>query len=420
MIEYMWLPLLIPYLTYSGFYFVTINNISDQSATAIIILPLFVFYLANAILKFSTLKQNLDAFTIGIATLCIYIFFRSLTDTGNIVPFRNFVLNTSSSILFGCFLASLATKVYKVIRIETNDAVKKLSKRFGILQFVSLLLILFTLAVSFENLQENVFYTKESGNYQRPGDLTIVYSILNYCMFYAIQDRIGGIKLITRMMLLFNSLLLVVYMQLIGSNAATLVLLLLISYNGIRFIKRKIFVRNPLLAVRILFLIVLISVPGYLLGAILIENIDQIRFFGFNKIEENSLISRLNILTENSKTHFLYAPFWGHVNVDVVTSTDGAFIHSIFSVFLHLGIIGLILIMYFIMKSFLDIGRIRKYIGLSNSANFLSFLLCIVLIISIGFTFFTWTVLWFTLTLINNIGKIEVYYGNKYDKRKTN
>ena len=395
------------YLSYVLFYFASISHIANQSVFIVFLYPSFAFILVNLLFSICNLKVTLNHFTITLIAFNFYIFMRSLLDVGDLSAFRKFTLNTSSSILFGFYLGYVALKTYELINRIKIFNVKHLLKYFNNIQIISIVYILILMYSSVNKMQSELFYTSEEGFYQRPGDLTIIYSILNYLIYSLLSDRMCLKIQLTRRLLIINNTLLIIYMQFIGSNAATFFLIVLIVYDFVKFINFKIATGR---SSKYSYIIPLLS-TCLLLVLFAYESIvgmtKKIRFFGFNVTDNNSLISRLNIVSDNAMTHFLYAPFWGNVNVDVVTSTEGAFIHSVFSVFFHLGIIGLLFVGYFFYCAHARLEKIPKSIDNKNIRSFLSFLYLIILLISVGFTFFSWSPLWFALTLINGIGKFE-------------
>lgn len=136
-------------------------------------------------------------------------------------------------------------------------------------------------------------------------------------------------------------------------------------------------------------------------------NIDiyQFRIVGFGTGHINSIDSRLRLFKDNFVEHFSYNPIFGNTQVDVLTTGEGTYIHSLpISLLTHTGVIGFALFVFFITVLYKEIAFSRRAMDNTLNANkkyvlFRIFALASVIILGTLSTFLIWIPLWFAIGL---------------------
>jgi hypothetical protein len=295
-----------------------------------------------------------------------------------------------------------------------------------------LLLSLDAFRAHFGEIRENVFLISDNSFYQRPSNFMIIAAVLASTLLaqslaHPAGDSWHGI-LATASVALYVALLavLTISSQLVGSNAALVVILVLgigtlcwILRPRLRRWKRAMLFsrRTPTLIQLIRKSLARLAANGLLLVAAAIVvifialsfsdlRLEQFRIVGFSegRIGGNSLSSRIDLLRSNFLTQFGYAPIFGNLNVDVLTTGEGSYAHSLISFLSHVGIVGTALFIAYLTAALREQYRTNpRLLTYYNDIDIAEFRLIVAAVI-IGFsfvaTFFTWMPLWFSLAFL--------------------
>jgi MFS family permease len=127
---------------------------------------------------------------------------------------------------------------------------------------------------------------------------------------------------------------------------------------------------------------------------------DSFRILGFGGESVDSIDTRAEIFRNNFITHLSYNPLLGNMRVDLLTTGEGTYVHSLLSLLTHLGVVGFALFMLFLRSLYLKIARPgRPMVGEveKSYALFRLFALGTVLLAALFSAFFVWTPLWFCI-----------------------
>ena len=294
----------------------------------------------------------------------------------------------------------------------------------------------FLFAYIIGGVREDVFLVAElDENYQRPGNfITISHVIVSYlyvCNHFS-KGVFFGSKIACSLRLLSYSIstfLMITTAQLIGSNSATVVVLVVfvVTLFYVLTINRRVFdqyVQRGLVVFKIRHLISRVAKFIGLIVAVMVLiglfflvgqfNIPQIRIFNFGEAGELSSVgSRLALMQEYAIAQLSFAPILGHANVAyLVTKDAGSFLHSsVLSVLTSLGLLGLSIFLLSIFAIIFQLYResIRRYSGdplvnfrfnTISSCSLVFFLL--VISFSAVATHFSWSVLWFSIGFLSH------------------
>lgn len=284
-------------------------------------------------------------------------------------------------------------------------------------------------------LRTDIFLIADSdGAYQRPGDLlsirmfalSAIFLVLRACVKSS-NTTFGYLRrTLTTTAFLIQLPMCMYVAQALGSNKGTVLIgaifiitIFLLLALGVRKQQTSLHIRTPTifnlvfhkisrraLAKLVLLSIVLIFIGIQIAPTLGIE-LRMFRIFGFGSGELSSVDSRIALIKENFMTHFLYAPFFGNANVEILTTGEGTYIHSILGYALtHTGIFGLLLMLWFLYAGLKE--RVRPNIILeekipdnsSDSLNFISLhmLICALTVVFLGIASnsIIWSVLWFS------------------------
>lgn len=261
-------------------------------------------------------------------------------------------------------------------------------------------------------------------SYQRSG---IYLALFSLCFFYVLFSFRGNSNkkaieycIVLAALLVF---LFVIYIsQVLGSNAGAAVGLLLIIVsmcslvvtrgqnkrlvavfkNRINILKSPFIFRVSVVSLSLL-IVALLSGESILLSFFGIE-VDRLRMFAYGEGLQATFESRFDILIENIGIHFHFSPLWGHPFVDRLTTGEGTYIHSLISIWTHLGLVGclfFILLVALVTRAliFHDRRSVEKEASQSVITMLYIRLLVVsgILILALLISFFTWLPLWFVL-----------------------
>jgi hypothetical protein len=282
-----------------------------------------------------------------------------------------------------------------------------------------------------------------SDGYQRPGDFLIIsYLILItlYAQFISLRQTrrsLSWIRLtsvIVFTVFVIYSLTSLLVAQMIGSNKATILIaglavivvmiLMLLWFKSARNyltlvpITFKLIIFSKL-SLRLIFFAVLgiAILIGIIFTTTSYLDIDLIktRLGGFGS-EISSVSHRLDLLS-NFTIQFKYSPFFGHMNVDCLTTGCGSYVHSVFATLLtHTGLLGFFLFGFYLLsvikEAFKVNASLQDEIFITSNIYKLFTVLFFLAILALGAigTFLTWSVLWFAFGLILTAVKFKGSY----------
>ena len=115
-----------------------------------------------------------------------------------------------------------------------------------------------------------------------------------------------------------------------------------------------------------------------------------------------ALIAAYDAFRDNFITQFSYNPLFGNMRVDLLTTGQGTYVHSLLSLLTHLGLVGFTLFVLFLRSLYLQIARPDQRLQGELKKSYLLFrLFALVAILLAGLVsaFFVWTPLWFCVGL---------------------
>ena len=344
----------------------------------------------------------------------------------------SYIFSTSGGIFTFFLMGLISTNCFtNITKLDIKFGFSKISQIIDTF-YVSLSLIfsLMILKNFLQLIRPDSFFINQKliegvNQYQRTGDFILIFSFLNIIFLLKLlkqKNKISSLLIAPFSGLVFFSCN-IASSLLIGSNKASLisifffmmyVFLFLISQipksaTLIRFffLKLKILKRGKInlrfLKFSFFIIIGILSVLLLLLNSDLYQNT---RLSGYGE-GASSITSRI-ALFKNFFVHFDFAPFWGNMNVDDITTGPGSYVHSIpFYLLTHTGVVGLGLFFISINNYVFYFGN-RLTLKDSNLANrkvrrifyFDFFLFCILLFsIFVGFigSIIVWPYLWFVL-----------------------
>lgn len=380
-----------------------------------------------------------------------YFIFRIVVDIGEVDRLKAYIFETSGGIIF---FYIIGTFVAIIIGQHENNAykVKNFYKYFSLF-FIGYLMMsgYLLLSIFFEmssKLQIDIFLIEQNeetkDQYQRPGDFLIISYLMLitlYAQFISLRQTRRSLSWINLLSVVVFSLFIIytiislIVAQMIGSNIAAIliaglglivitILMLLWSksirnYLTVQPITFKSLLFSKLSSRLIIFLVLsLVILIGLILSYTSIMGIDfsKTRILGFGFGEISSVNSRLDLLS-NFAIHFKYSPFFGHMNVDCLTTGCGSYVHSVFaSLLTHTGLLGFLLFVSYLLLATKEVFRVNASL---QGAIFITtniyklftvlFFLAIIVIATIG-TFHTWGVMWFAFGLILTAFKFKGSY----------
>lgn len=304
--------------------------------------------------------------------------------------------------------------------------------------FLALLFYLICIFLSLVAFREHVTFMRSDiflidnpdavGKYQRSGIFTIMVSLVASVMLMELtvnqktnykfrKNFFYKLTVVTYFLLVIS---LLPTTQLIGSNTGFVVTLglgfstaiWLLFQNSELFqkkIKQKlknfsiIFILKksaPAILIYSFWICTALIIIAFLVFRYFHLELSYFRIFGFSgqKIGGGSLEGRINILLSNFMIHFEYSPLFGHLRVDELTTGSGSYAHSLISMISHLGIVGSIIFLGYLVNLYYEIKHTNLERVEAKLFKILSF--GVILSFALVGTFFTWMPLWFALGLL--------------------
>jgi hypothetical protein len=112
----------------------------------------------------------------------------------------------------------------------------------------------------------------------------------------------------------------------------------------------------------------------------------------------------MHIFSHNFLTQMAVNPVFGNLKADTLTTGNGTYVHSLLSIFSHLGLVGAALFSAYLGSLYNSFKKTKLFAGPgfyhdSECGVFRLILISIVLSFALLATFFTWLPLWFAIGL---------------------
>ncbi len=377
-----------------------------------------------------------------------YFFVKFYFESGNGQETRELIVGTTGGVLFALVMGLLASSSLAVI--YDLRQVRAVSGLIYLLALIYVLVSLALVAIVFQGhfadvRTDKLLISENTGKYQRIGDLLImlVMTVVALgCVLIASASRNSLIRSVpASVLILFLAALAGFTAQIVGSNKGIVVpVVLALIYLMVMMVavmnlgdKRRIGIAHMIFGSLGVKLILASIIAGGLLFAfadtlIAYFNIDVsgLRITGFGSDDRSSIDSREEIFKQNFMTHFTYSPFFGNTQVDKLTTGAGTYVHSVLSVFTHLGLFGGLMFTAFIISVYHDITRKKRSSENSLYANsrygIFRLLAFMAMLIMCGFSaFFTWMPLWFAFGLVGDwfhSRRVESSHGHRRRRSK--
>jgi hypothetical protein len=374
-----------------------------------------------------------------LALFYIYFVVRIVLDIGEIACLRSMTIaTTGGTFLFYGLGVLIAVSLRRVVYLSAASRKFKRTTCYMacVYMVLSVAFLLNTVITLLPRLRSDIFLIADlQGAYQRPGNFLALSFLLFSLVFILIvllnkNNRIIAYKVLAPFFILLffiQTCISIVFSQLIGSNkafalTAGFALITVASYFLLLFPKVRFFLhraplklKNVILCVmgRRLFgvtAITLALLAVMLWGVVLYLQIDltstRIMNFGQGGVA-SSLSSRIDILLGNFPVQFDYAPFFGNMNVDTLTTGRGSYVHSFLGMSLtHLGLFGTMIFLGYLVMAlrsfFIQPERnIPAHIAFVSKGSILyaALMFCAIVCLAVIGTHLTWVVLWFAMGL---------------------
>lgn len=263
--------------------------------------------------------------------------------------------------------------------------------------------IIFTLLIFWSIKRTDVFLIHffaglDDVTYQTYGGfalLLFIGAMIIIMNFYHNQKNIYFIRYF--LMMCFLGILIIINLTLVGSNkeiiAVVLILLMYIIYKK----PKKYFYNQQKIRIKAFYvLLIILLFCGVVWFYLLAFDLPPLRVFNFNEhasiIENEGFLERIKIIKTTGLAQFSISPIWGNIGAQYLVDGGGPgrYIHSLVSVQTHLGIIGTLFLMGYLIHRLY-----RLYANVGRSA--LKIITPPILFISFISTFFTWIVFWYLI-----------------------
>lgn len=112
-------------------------------------------------------------------------------------------------------------------------------------------------------------------------------------------------------------------------------------------------------------------------------------------VSNSSLTSRVKIFSDVGRDQILVNPLFGDLGAEIVTGSRGNYLHSVFSIQTHTGLIGSLLLSGFLLSRVKSLTKVIRYYD---------FAVCVVIgvtfTMAVAATFFLWLPFWFVIGLL--------------------
>jgi len=330
----------------------------------ILILYILLFSLASLV-SFPGYKLTFRLHFLVFLMYLLWVSLRVILDMADTEYLKAITFGTTGGILFFYIIGvSLSTVFFRIMKIK--DVL--FEPRIIFLFFLFLAVFLFY-SYSEKLLDTLIFYIADvDGGYQRPGNfMSISFIIVSFMFFYyslGIYKKTTSYKGFYFWFIIYSisTFLLLSTTQMIGSNSATVVVsgvflitvvMSLVSINNVIINKYRSGMINLSNSKKVIKSLAFFSFLSLLLFSVVLLtivsvtdfDIETLRLFGYGS-GNTSISSRLDILLVNGLDQIGYSPFFGNINVALITTGNaGTTLHSFLPyVMANLGLVGLIMV----------------------------------------------------------------------------
>lgn len=394
------------------------------------------FILIRNIIKYQ--KLLILRSTIYLFLFLFYLIIRLILDFSSLEILQAYTIGTSGGVIIFYLIGALVSVIINQIKnnyLEKKEYYRKYTQIFIIYLILTSTSLISIFMDLFLNLRDDIFLIKDlRGAYQRPAAfLTISYLIIATIYIKHISISQSGNNIFIFILFLLYSIFSIIIAQMIGSNNATFLisLIFLIIIMILAMCLSKVF-KNYLslktLSIRRIsagkffwiFIPSFISITLFLIGLLLtwinyyFIDLTTTRFGGFGTGEEQSLAPRLELIRDYFIIHFEFAPFFGNMNVDCLTTGCGTYVHSVLlKTLTHTGLLGFVLLLLYFQCAIKELFKSSRSINQHSLFEFnivilgsFFIFLAVFLIGNIG-TSFVWPVLWFSMGLYFSCIKLK-------------
>lgn len=405
------------------YFYINIISVGDFGGGEILLVSFFFLSFCTLFIKIIKYDISIYKHFLFFLIFSLWLIFRTLIDLNDINQLKQITIGTTGGVILFYFLGSLLR--------DTLDYLNYFSRKIiWISFFFSLILFIFIyFSYSGRLMDIDILRIDDiNGGYQRAGNFIIIFYLLfSYLFVMNAANDLTKSKLnfyFFNICYIFSLLLLILSSQMIGSNAATINLLMIyiistiissIAFdsnvrvdfvnNQLTLLKSKVIFKKIILKT-ILFLFLFLFFM-YILIVFTGFDVNTTRAFGYGG-ENRSIASRFEIFQNYGFQQLSYAPFFGNMNVAyLITGDSGKTLHYFIpNLIAELGILGLII---FLSLIFVLIRVIKNKIKkLKNDMfdfklyiiNIWFFLILSYLLVYINFSVGkSWSVLWFFIGL---------------------
>ncbi len=405
--------------TFSVYIFQNIKYFGPGVGLSILVLYFFLF-VVSLVVNFSESLLRIGRIKYSLLITILFLTYTSLryfADSG----FNNlaeFTVGTHTGLVLAFFIGlSLSILVAQLFRhCSSGNNVNLLAKKLlAIFFMLTLYLSVDAFLYLYSNVSDGIFLTSSlATDYQRPGNFILMSSILNIVLVSMLI--IKGVGKSFSYFLYIQLMVNIVLSQLFGSNNATasITILTVMYFVYSRLIIEQlsgnagfniniyslIFGKIAKSTITTIAKLLLIGLVLFYASFVLFDlNLPNFRIL--NTLDD-SLGSRLQILSNDFMVQFLHSPIFG--NMDVHNITGARYPHSLISIITHLGVTGWLfftILMFFIYKDIRHVDSNKICIYTNDSYSLLRLLIISVMVILVLITsFFTWMPFWFSIGLL--------------------
>lgn len=417
---------------FDDYLFTNIMTIGDNLARWTL---LFVLFLLIGLLIWQVItskKIHIRKSFIALIFFFSYFVFKIYIDTGNLNKLEAYTIGSSG----GCFLFYSIAMLMSISFYKAKALTATSNRCFILFLLLSGIYLISGAYFRYKAYSELFGYLRSDrflislteDSYQRPGAFLTISSLLLSFVYINILLNTCKSNFLCKILLFIYACILITILlfsmllaQMIGSNNAficngcllviNLVFYIFLLLPRVKFMLKKNIIRfkniiygrifNKFIIGALIGLTVSIGILIFVINLLGID-IDQLRIIGYGSHDVSSVNSRLALLPNfiEQISYSPITPFVGNMQVDSLTTGNGTYVHSfLISIFTHLGIVGIILIMlfmFFALKELFDrsFGIYNNGMKIYKAILFFSFLL-----IATVATFFTWSVIWFLFGL---------------------
>lgn len=380
---------------------------------------------------FRIMRGDRIGVTKSAAPLLVFYFYfliKLSIDVVDPTEIMSYTLGTSGGAIFGYLLGSIGSVCMQgMLELVPRRLTTRLLVNVGLFSFVCLFIVL--LVVGYQdianNLQSAHLLVSDTKGYQRSGSfLSMLFLLASLAVvgMVFVNKRHGSLENIaltlSAIAVYVITIPLVMYEgQLLGSNSvvlfvgATSVPTVAFVFLGLRG-RDEAGKRVTLFKVVAIGVVAISTLAIVAWGSISYFDIDvtALRLFNFGGggAAPTSVSARLDILESDYLQQLNYAPVFGNMAVDRLTTGVGSYAHSLpLSLLTHLGLVGFALFVLFLWMRLRELRHGDSWCGVTmggaqrqkNFQLFIFFILLAVILVATLTAFFVWMPLWFALGL---------------------